>query len=68
MKRSRKKTFAPPPTPEQLQQFVERMADEHQIAWQSELLGNAPYWEYLLGLHLRLVELEHMGTAVEELL
>ncbi len=71
MKRSRKKQLAPPtpePTSEQLQQYVERMADDHQEAWHHELLDPAPYWEYMLGLHLRLVELEHMEAAVQELL
>ena len=44
------------------------MADEHQQAWHEELMDHAPYWIYLIGLHLRMVELEHMETAVQEFL
>ena len=73
MKRSRKKQSvstspAPEPTAEQLQQYIECMAEDHQKAWHHELMGESPYWEHMLGLHLRLVELEHMESAAQELL
>jgi hypothetical protein len=38
------------------------------LAWQAELTSAAPYWAYLLNLHLRLVELGRMEEGVEELL
>jgi hypothetical protein len=56
------------PTLDQLQQYIQCMADEHQQTWRAELMSSAPYWVYLLGLHLRLVELDHLENAVEELL
>ena len=31
-------------------------------------MEKAPYWVYLIGLHLRMVELEHLEEAVQELL
>jgi len=71
VKRNRNKRPATPasePTPEQLHHYMQKMEDEHQQAWHQELMGKAPYWECLIGMHLRLVELEHMETAVRELL
>ena len=71
MKRTRRKRLGPSvtePTPDQLRQYMQVMADEHQQAWQEELMEKAPYWVYLIGLHLRMVELEHMETAVQEFL
>ena len=71
MKRTRRKRLAPPatePTPDQLRQYMRLMADEHQQAWHEELMDHVPYWIYLIGLHLRMVELEHMETAVQEFL
>jgi hypothetical protein len=47
---------------------MECMADEHQLAWHTELLSSAPHWVYLLGLHLRMCELEHLEPAAGELL
>jgi hypothetical protein len=54
------------PSPDQIRRYLDHMADEHQLAWHTELLSAAPEWVYLLGLHLRLVELEHLqeGAAV----
>ncbi len=71
MKRTRSKRPAPQvaePTPDQLRQYIQLMAEEHQQAWHEELMEKAPYWVYLIGLHLRMVELEHMETAVGEFL
>ena len=55
-----------PPTPDQIRQYIECSADEHQFAWHDELLSKAPHWVYLIGLHLRLVELDHLDAAVKE--
>jgi hypothetical protein len=44
------------------------LADNHHQDFQIELNSTAPYWEYLLAVHLRLVELEHLETASLELL
>lgn len=71
MKRTSRKRLASKiaePTLDQIRQYVQAMADEHQQAWQQELMEKAPYWVYLIGLHLRMVELEHMETAVQEFL
>lgn len=57
-----------PPSPDQIRRYVQCMADEHYLSWQVELTSAQPHWVYLLGLHLRLVELERMEEGVEELL
>jgi len=56
------------PSPDQIRHYMECMADEHQLAWHTELLSSAPHWVYLLGLHLRMCELEHLEPAAGELL
>jgi hypothetical protein len=56
------------PTPEQISQYVHCLTDEHQLAWQAELTSTAPHWVYLIGLHLRMCELEHLESAAGELL
>ena len=70
MKRCRKKSrpLKTDPTTDLLRQHIEAMAEEHREAWHCELMSAAPYWTYLLGLHLRLVELENLEAGVEELL
>lgn len=57
-----------PPTPDQIRRYIECSSDEHQFAWHHELHTAAPHWVYLLGLHLRLVELDHLESAAKELL
>jgi hypothetical protein len=57
-----------PATLDQMQLYVERLYNHHQQEWHAELLEPAPEWIYLLGVHLRLVELEQMEPAVQELL
>lgn len=48
---------------------MEKTADQHQQDWHEELTGAAPpHWVYLLALHLRMIELDHLTTAAEELL
>ncbi len=72
MKRtSRKRACRPqtaPPSVDVLRRYIEALADDHQREFQAELAGKAPHWEYLVGLHLRLAELEHMETAAGEFL
>ena len=71
MKRMPRKRVAPRlagPTPDQIRGYIQVMAEEHQQAWHAELMGAAPYWVYLMALHLRLVELDHMEEAAQEFL
>ncbi|MDT7815831.1 MAG: hypothetical protein QOJ42_5747 [Acidobacteriaceae bacterium] len=56
------------PSPDLIRRQIQQMGDEHRQAWQEELSAPAPYWSRLLALHLRLVELDHLEEAVEELL
>ncbi len=43
--------------------------EQHVVEWHVELLGvMTPDWTYLLGLHLRLVELEALLRGVDDLL
>jgi hypothetical protein len=57
------------PTADQIRLYMEKMADEHQQGWHEELTGaTPPHWVYLLALHLRIVELDHLAVAAEELL
>jgi hypothetical protein len=63
-----RKTHRPRPTPDQLLQHIQAFADQHHHEWQLELTDQAPNWTYLLGLHLRLVELEQLTPATGELL
>ena len=56
------------PTPDDIRRYIQCSADEHQLAWKTELTSATPYWVYLLNLHLRLVELERMEEGMEELL
>jgi hypothetical protein len=53
---------------DQVELYTERLVDHHQQEFHDELLEPAPEWIYLLGVHLRLVELEHLAPAVQELL
>ena len=64
-KRSKQKTE---PTCDQILAHVDFLIDEHLGAWQSEIFSDAPRWPVLLGLHLRLAELEHLEDAAQELL
>lgn len=57
-----------PATLDQMELYVQRLYDHHQQEWQTEILDPAPEWVYLLGVHLRLVELEQLEPAVQELL
>jgi hypothetical protein len=69
VKRRRKQPAATTePTSDQISQYMHALAEEHQAAWHAELTSPAPHWVYLIGLHLRLVELEHVEEAAQELL
>jgi hypothetical protein len=70
VKKSSRKTTDPKtlPSPDQIRRYIQCAADEHHLAWQTELTGSQPHWVYLLSLHLRLVELDRMEEGVEELL
>ena len=48
--------------------YANAMADLHHSEWQKELVHAAPNWIYLLGLHLRLIELERLEESAGELL
>jgi len=70
MKRASSKKSArikTPPTADQLQNFINAMRVEHQLEFTEELHSRAPHWEYLLALHLRITELEHLVPAVGDL-
>lgn len=58
----------PRPTPDQIRHYMRALSDEHQLEWHRELHSDAPYWVYLLNLHLRMVELDHLEAAAAELL
>jgi hypothetical protein len=65
---SRRTPAAQPVSVDTLRSFIQATTDEHQRAWHAELTGDTPFWIHLLGLHLRLVELERLEEGVGELL
>ena len=56
------------PTADQIISYMQALAEEHHADWVAELTSSAPHWVYLICLHLRLIELEHVEEAVQELL
>lgn len=69
MKRtSRKRVTRKKPSVDLFRQQIQHLADEHQMAWQEELMKSSPYWTHLLALHLRLVELDSLENGMGELL
>lgn len=68
MKRASRKSGRTPATVDVIRRYMQAMADHDQQEWLVELMGPAPYWEYMVALHLRLTELEHLEAAVKELL
>jgi len=70
VRKSRKQSHqtSSPATFDQISLYMQCLEDEHQQAWHVELTGPAPHWVYLLGLHLRMVELEQLEPAAQELL
>ena len=60
-----------PPKPasvDTLRSYMRAMSANHNEEWSTELMSESPYWAYLLGLHLRMIELDHLEEAVQELL
>jgi len=57
-----------PTTIEDLRANFEAMADGYQDLWIEEVLSDAPRWGHVLGLHLRICELERLEEAGLELL
>jgi hypothetical protein len=55
-------------TIEEIRANFEAMADGYQDLWIEEVLSDAPRWGHVLGLHLRICELEHLEEAGLELL
>ena len=72
MKRPRHRTQRmQPPQPvsvDTLRSYMKAVSDNHNEEWSAELMSDAPYWTHLLALHLRMVELDHLEEAVQELL
>jgi hypothetical protein len=62
------KTSLQTATLDEIEAYIQRLADEHQQEWHKTVLDAAPQWTFLLSLHLRLVELEKMKSALPELL
>ena len=58
----------PAPSIEELRATFEMMADTLHDLWAEEVLSDAPRWGHVLGLHLRICELEHLEEAGLELL
>lgn len=67
-RRKRRTSTSAEPTADQIRNYMQKMAEQHHQDWQLELTTEAPHWVYLIALHLRLIELENMETAVRELL
>ncbi len=55
-------------TRDEIERYIERVTDDHYAEWKKTVLEAAPQWTLLLSLHLRLVELEQMKSALQELL
>jgi hypothetical protein len=70
MKSTRRKRLArsAEPTPDQIRRYLQQLAEQHHEDWQLELMDAAPHWVYLIGIHLRLIELGNMESAVQEFL
>ena len=56
------------PSVDELRNHMQALADQHHEEWSLELAEERPEWIHMLALHLRMVELEHLEGAVEELL
>ena len=53
--------------PDEVQQSVQKLYCEHQQEWPGAILDPAPDGTFLRTLHLRMIELENMKAAIEEL-
>ena len=56
-----------PASVDQIRQYIQCLIADHEQEWTRELHTERPEWIYLLGLHLRLAELEHLEPAGQEL-
>ena len=65
---SRKSSGQRRPSPRQIRDYLEVLQHEHHLAYNVELLSDDPQWIMLLGLHLRMVELEQLEAGMQELL
>ena len=68
MKGSSRKRAQEQLSPEQFREYVNELQSEHQAAWHEQAFSDGPQWIVMLGLHLRLVELERLADSMEELL
>ncbi len=68
MKKKTKRALRSRSEPDEIRGYIRQLYDHHQREWHRRLLAAAPEWSFLLALHLRLIELERMESAVEELL
>ncbi len=55
-------------SPDSLRAYIEEVLLAHQLEWARHLAGAEVDWTIMLGLHLRLVELEHLEEHLEDLL
>jgi hypothetical protein len=68
MKRASRKRAPQQLSPERFREYVQELQREHQAAWNEQAFSDGPQWIVMLGLHLRLVELERLADSLEELL
>lgn len=57
-----------PPMIEDIRASFEEIMNACQERWQEEVMSDAPRWGHVLGVHIRLCELERLEAAAEELL
>ncbi len=55
-------------SPDSLRADIEEVLLAHQLEWARRLAAERIDWTIMLGLHLRLVELEHLEEHLEDLL
>lgn len=69
MKRPTRRIPQPQPASlDVMRDFIRATLEEHQLEWHAQLTSDQPFWIHLLGLHLRMVELDRMEEAIAELL
>jgi hypothetical protein len=68
MKKKTARRPAAPRTIEEVRAKFEDMANGYNECWLAEVLSDQPRWGYVLGLHLRLCEIQHLEEAGGELL
>jgi hypothetical protein len=68
MKKKTVRRRTAPQTIEELRANFEEMANGYNEYWLAEVLSDRPRWGYVLGLHLRICEIEHIEEVGGELL